>query len=65
MYYEEHSTGSIYSDREVVAWVKREQIPLDQIGGQIQVLPCKTCLLLEEVETITAEVQEAQKRIWG
>ena len=64
MYYEEHSTGSIYSEREVVGWVRWERVPLDQIGGQFQVLPYKTCLLLEEVETIAANAQETQERNW-
>jgi hypothetical protein len=62
VYYEEHSTGSIYSEPEVVAWVKREYVPLDQIGGQFQALPFRTCLLLEEAETIAASAEEAQER---
>ena len=64
MSYEEHSTGSIYSEREVVGWVRREQIPLDQIGGQFQALPYRTCLLLEEAETIAANAEEARERDW-
>ena len=63
-YYEEHSTGSIFSEREVVAWVKREHVPLDQIGAQFQALPYGTCLLLEEAETIAANAEEAQDRDW-
>jgi hypothetical protein len=64
VYYEEHSTGSIYSEREVVDWVMREQIPRDQIGQQFRSLPYRTCLLLEHAETIAANAEERQERGW-
>ena len=64
VYYEEHSTGSIFSEREVVDRVQREQIPLDQVGGQFRSLPYSTCLLLEEAETIAANAEEARERDW-
>jgi hypothetical protein len=47
-----------------MGWVRREQVALDQIGGQFRSVPYKTCLLLEQAETIAANADEAQERQW-
>jgi hypothetical protein len=62
VYYEDQATGSIYLLGEISRLLRDQQTTLSQMPQRFRPLPYGMCLLLEHVEAIAANADEAQER---